>query len=155
MPRLYLPAIAVLFYFLPAAQQPKTAVQPRGGAPAAAKPKPTFTSASDSLKFAIRDFRSSMNNLFGSKKDTVALIISNVEYDDPGLELLKEDIKKLKGAKFLGMQFKSSIARLDISYKGKPTELWDILPEETRKSFKIVEANETNLLLASRAKSGQ
>lgn len=154
MSHLYVCLLAV-FFALPNFAQQKPATQQKTQPPAGNQPRPSFTNASDSLKLAINDFKSSMNHLFGSKKDTVELLISDVEYDDPGVSQLKESLKKLKGAKFLGMQFKSAVVRIDVSYKGKSTELWDGLPEETRRPFKIVEASEKNLLLESRAKTRQ
>jgi hypothetical protein len=142
-----------LFLLLIFAEHLSAQTKPTSTAPqkANAQAKPSFTNASDSLKFAINDFKSSMNNLFGSKKDTIALVISGVEYDDPNLEVLKDNLKKLKGAKFIGMQFKAAVAKIELAYKGKPTELWDELPVEIRKAFKIVEVTDNNLMLANRA----
>jgi hypothetical protein len=120
--------------------------------PVSSQARPSFSSASDSIKYAINDFKSSVNNLFGSKKDTIDLVISNVEYDDAGLEGLKENVKKIKGARFLGMQFKASVAKIELSFKGKPTELWDQLPADIRKPFKILEVTDNNLILSNRVK---
>lgn len=144
-----------LFILLLLTVKAATQTKPVTATPAKAGPtqaKPTFSSASDSLKFAINDFKSSMNTLFGSKKDTIAFVISNVDYDDANLESLKDNLKKLKGVKLLGMQYKAAVAKIDLSYKGKPTDLWDELPAETRKPFKLVEATDNNLLLTNRGK---
>lgn len=147
--RLYL---LVLFLFASskafAQTKPATAASKPAGT---VQSKPSFTSASDSLKFAINDFKSSMNNLFGGRKDTIALIISNVDYDDANLEGLKENLKKLKTAKLLGMQYKASVAKIELSFKGKSIDLWDQLPPESKKAFKIIEANDNSLMLENKA----
>lgn len=91
-----------------------------------------------------------MNSLFGSKKDTIQIYISDIEYDDAGLAALKESLKKIRGGKFVNMQYKSSNAILEVSYKGRSTELWDQLPDESKRAFKIVEMNDNNMTLSVR-----
>ena len=128
------------------ANQAKAASQP---ATAAQQPA-TLSQATDSLKFAVNDFKKSMNSLFGGKKDTIQIFISDIEYDDANLSLLKESLKKIKGGKFVNMQYKSSNAILEVSYKGSSTDLWDQIPPDSRKAFKIVEANDNNMTLSVR-----
>jgi hypothetical protein len=108
----------------------------------------TLSQATDSLKTAVNDFKKSMNSIFGGKKDTIQIFVSDVEYDDANLSALKESLKKIKGGKFVGMQYKSAAAVLEISFKGNSTELWDELPADSKKGFKILEANDNNLTLA-------
>jgi hypothetical protein len=110
----------------------------------------TMSQATDSIKFAVNDFKKSMNSIFGNKKDTIQIFISNIEYDDANLFLLKESLKKIKGGKFVTMQYKSSNAILEVSFKGNSTELWDQIPADSKKSFKIVEANDHDMTLAMR-----
>jgi len=111
----------------------------------------TMSQAADSIKYAVTDFKKSMNTLFHSnKKDTIQIFVSDVEYDDVNLALLKESLKKIKGGKFVNMQYKSSNAVLEVSYKGNSTQLWDEIPGDSKKAFKIVEANDNNLTLAVR-----
>lgn len=112
--------------------------------------QPTMSQSADSLKFAVNDFKKSMHSLFGSKKDTIQIFVSEVEYDDANLSLLKESLKKIKGGKFVNMQYKSSNAVLEVSYKGSSTELWDQIPADSKKAFKIVEVNDNNMTLAVR-----
>src|SRR6476661_7482275 len=101
----------------------------------------------DSLKMAMNDLKSSFNSLFGNKRDTISIYISNIEYDDNNLSILKDDLKKVKGVKAVNMQYKQSAAMLDISFKGKSAELWDKLPIEARSPFKLVEAGDYNITL--------
>jgi hypothetical protein len=110
-------------------------------------PKPSMKSASDSLKMAINDAKSSFNTLFKNHRDTEAIMISNIEYEDPNLANLKESLKKLKGVKSVSEQYKSSNAVLKIPYKGKPTEMWDELPASVKAPFKLVEAGDNYISL--------
>lgn len=110
----------------------------------------TLSQATDSLKFAVNDFKKSMSSIFGNKRDTIQIFVADVEYDDANLSLLKECLKKVKGGKFVNMQYKSSNAVLEVSYKGSSTELWDQIPADSKKGFKIVEVNDNNMTLAVR-----
>lgn len=112
--------------------------------------QPTMSQTADSLKFAVTDFKKSMHSLFGGKKDTIQIFVSDVDYDDANLSLLKESLKKIKGGKFVNMEYKSSNAILEVSYKGSSTELWDQIPVDSKKAFKIVEVNDNNMTLAVR-----
>ena len=112
--------------------------------------RPTLSQTTDSLKFAVNDFKKSMNSIFGSKKDTIQIFISDIEYDDANLSALKESLKKVRRGKFVNMQYKSANAILEVSYKGKSTELWDQLPEDSKRAFRIVEMNDNNMTLSVR-----
>jgi len=112
-----------------------------------AQPKQTISSASDSLKQAIDDAKSSFNTLFKPHLDTTTIMITNIDYEDSNLNVLKENLKKIKGVKAISMQYKSSNVVLRVPYKGKPTDLWDKLPSSSKSPFKMVEANENSILL--------
>jgi hypothetical protein len=114
----------------------------------------SLTVKTDSLKMAMNDLKSSFNSLFGNKRDTISIYISNIEYDDNNLSILKDDLKKVKGVKAVNMQYKQSAAMLDISFKGKSAELWDKLPIEARSPFKLVEAGDYNITLLYKNTSG-
>ncbi|MGZ3850176.1 MAG: hypothetical protein ACXVKI_13625 [Flavisolibacter sp.] len=120
-------------------------------APAEKPAQKTLSQQTDSLKMAMKDMKTSFNSLFGAKRDTIAIAISNIEYDDAGLNLLKENLKKLKGVKSVMMQYKATSALLEVSFKGKASELWDKLPAEARAPFKILEAGEGTLTLENRS----
>jgi hypothetical protein len=110
-------------------------------------PKQTMSSASDSLKMALNDAKTSFNTLFKGHRDTTTIMISDIDYEDSNLNVLKESLKKLKGVKAMSMEYKSSTIFLKVPYKGKPTDLWDQLPYPVKTPFKLVEANENNLIL--------
>jgi len=112
--------------------------------------QPTLSSQTDSLKTAANDIKKSFNTLFNSKRDTIGIAITNVEYDDANLAQLKEQLKKVKGVRGVVMKYKFSSAVLEVSLNGKATDLWDKLPAETKTPFKIVEAGDNTLLLEPR-----
>lgn len=118
--------------------------------PAANKKPVSMSEAADSIKYAVGDFKKSMNTLFRVKKDTIQIFVSDVEYDDANLTDLKESLKKVKGGKFVNMQYKASNAVLEVCFKGNSTQLWDELPADSKKGFKILEANDNALTLAVR-----
>ena len=114
-------------------------------------PKPVnMSQAADSIKYAVTDFKKSMNQLFGNKKDTIQIFIADVDYDDINLSALKESLKKIKGGKFVTMHYKASNAVLEVCYKGSSSELWDQIPVDSRKAFKITEASDYTMTLAVR-----
>lgn len=121
---------------------------------ATAKPAPTLSQSTDSLKMAVNDFKNSMNSLFGGKRDTISIAIQSIDYDDANLSLLKEELRKAKGVKSLSLQYKSSNAIIHIIFKGKSTELWDQLPMDAKKPFRIMEANDNLLMLSYKGAAG-
>ena len=152
---LYLLLLAALFSQAVAAQtktttqnKPATGTSPSNTSQKS--PPPTISAQTDSLKLAADDIKKSFNTLFGNKRDTIVIAVSNVEFDDSNLAVLKEQLKKLKGVKSVVMQYKASSAFLEVSFKGKATDLWDKLPAETKTPFKIIEAGETSLMVEPR-----
>jgi len=104
----------------------------------------------DSLKMAINNIKS----LFGKKKggDTISVLVSDIEYEDSNLELLKDNFRSTKGVKNVAMNYKSGNAIFDIIFKGKPSHLWDAQSSNLKQSFKLQEAGDKNLVLAYHAK---
>jgi hypothetical protein len=155
---LYVAAWATLLPFA-ALTQAKTASQ-TNAAPHQSKSYSTqkLNAQSDSLKSAAADVKSSFANakvslatLFPNRKDTIAIAISSIEYDDAGLVLLKEDLKKMKGVKSVLMQYKGGAAMLEIPFKGSATDLWDKLPPDAKAPFKLLEAGDNNISLENKA----
>jgi len=158
---LYSIALAVLLSATVAAQtktasQPKKSTQPTTASQTKTTSQKPLTDKSDSLKMAVQDLKTSFNTLFGGKRDTIAIMIANIDYDDANLSLLKENLKKLKGVKAVNMQYKSATAIMQVSFKGKSTDLWDKLPQEAKEPFKLLEADDNNIKLQHKsAKTGQ
>ena|SRR5690242_1905920 len=137
--------VALLSSFTSTSQSrhnPKQQTSKTGQVEQTAAAKSSMKSAADSIKWAINDAKSSFNTLFKSHKDTAAIAISNVEYEDSNLANLKECLKRLKGVKSVSEEYKSSNAVLRVPYKGKPTDLWDQLPASVRAPFRLVEAGD-------------
>jgi hypothetical protein len=137
--------------FSAAAQNQTTRANTSSGSKTAQPTGPSVNQSlagrTDSIKMAMNDLKTSFNSLFGNKRDTISIYISNIEYDDNNLAILKDDLKKIKGVKAVNMQYKQSAALLDISFKGKSADLWDKLPAEARSPFKLVEAGDYNITL--------
>lgn len=112
-----------------------------------AAPKQTMSSASDSLKMAVSDAKNSFNTLFKGHKDTTTIMISDIDYEDSNLTVLKENLKKLKGVKSVSEQYKSNNVMLKVPFKGKPTDLWDDLPSYSKVPFKLIEAGDNSITL--------
>lgn len=104
----------------------------------------------DSLKMAFNNIKS----LFGKKKggDTITVLVSDIEYEDTNLALLKDNLRSTKGVKNLAMNYKSGNAIFDIIFKGKPSDLWDAQSINLKQSFKLQEAGDKNLVLAYHSK---
>ena len=161
MHNLYVAVLAMLLSASVVAQKRSTtqtsSSNNQAKAPAATtrSPQKTLSDQTDSLKKATKDLKTSMNDvktsfstLFGGKRDTIA--IANIEYDDASLASLKENLKKLKDVKSVIMQYKSSAALLEVSFKGKATDLWDKLPADAKSPFKLVEAGDNNITLENK-----
>lgn len=137
-----------VFFSLNIEAQPHTsALKKDTSAQKKAQPKQTLSSATDSLKLAINDAKTSFNTLVKVHRDTTTIMISNIDYEDSNLNILKENLKKIKGVKAISLQYKSSTVLLKIPFKGKPTDLWDQLASSSKRPFKLVEANENSILL--------
>jgi hypothetical protein len=114
------------------------------------KQQKTQGNNNDSLKQAVTNLKTSFNTLFGGKKDTITIVVANVDYDDSDLNNLKENLKTMKGAKPVSMQYKSGNATIEVAYKGTSTNLWDNLPVDIRRPFKLMEATDNSLSLKFR-----
>ncbi|HXR83303.1 MAG TPA: hypothetical protein VN722_03260 [Hanamia sp.] len=124
----------------------KTAKQASG--PALEKnAKPTMSSTADSLKMAMSDAKTSFNTLFKGHKDTTTIRISGIEYGDPNLSVLKDALKNMKGIKSVSTEFHSNTITLKVPFKGKPTDLWDQLPSNSKMPFKLIDATDNNITL--------
>jgi hypothetical protein len=120
----------------------------QNGGPASQKAsKPTMAEAADSLKMAMSDAKNSFNTLFKGHKDTTTISISNIEYGDPNLSVLKDELKKIKGIKSVSTEFQSNTITLKVPFKGNPTDLWDRLPSNSKVPFKVIEATNNNIVL--------
>ncbi len=139
MRKSFLIFFVILFFVVNVFAQTKSSGQ-------TAKNTNTTTSKSSkgdtSLSQSLKDFK----NLFEKKKQPgIVISVTGIEYEDDNLTLLKENIKKIKGVKSVSTIYKSGTAKLEIEYKGKPTDLWDELPKDSRALFKMVDAADSTM----------
>ncbi|MDQ6757130.1 MAG: hypothetical protein M3004_09355 [Bacteroidota bacterium] len=115
----------------------------------------TGMTRSDSLKMALNNMKSAFNNinkLFAGKRDTMTIIIPEIDYDNTSLNQLKETIKKVKGVRSVVMHYNASTATMEVAYKGKPTDVWDNVSADVKTKFKLVEAGDNNITLKYKEK---
>jgi hypothetical protein len=129
--------------------QAKTAAPAKTISASSKTSKPSGNS-SDSFSNAVDNLKTSFGNVFGSKRDTVTITVANIDYDDSNLTALKENIKMIKDVKSVSMQYKSGAAKVFVLYKGVATDLWDKLPAEIKKPFKLTDAGNNNIALQCR-----
>ena len=123
------------------------ATQPNAAAP---------MTSGDSLKQAMSNFKSALsdiNKLFTRKSDTMLIVIPQIEYDNSSLARLKECLKKAKGVRTVTTHYSDATATLEIAYKGKPNEVWEMLPEDAKAAFRLTELGTTSITLQYKQKS--
>ncbi len=111
---------------------------------------PKGLSKGDSIKLAINNIKNAfgaMSKILAGKRDTATITISDIDYDNTNLSVLKENLKKVKGVKSVTMLYKSGSAIMEVAYRGKVMDIWDNLPLPSRSPFKLVDAGEHNILL--------
>lgn len=112
--------------------------------------KPKIPITADSLKQAvgqIKDAFGALNKMLVSKRETLNIMISDIDYDNAGLSMLKEGLKKVKGVKSVQMNYKAPNAVLEVAFKGKATDVWDNLPSSSKSTFKLMEMNDNSIIL--------
>src|SRR5438067_12910076 len=71
----------------------------------------------------LNDVKSTFKLFLGDNKmDQTVILIAGIDYDDENLSLLMADIKKIKAVKSVSTNYKSGSAKLEVSFKGNPTE---------------------------------
>jgi len=102
-------------------------------------------------KETIDELKDTFNSLFGSGNDkskyVVTIQIPAIEYDNEGLNVLYSDILKVKGVKNPSKSFKNGNVSIKTTYKMGADALWQSIPLEDRKLFKLVQISDTNVLL--------
>ena len=83
----------------------------------------------------------------GKKKKGITIEIPNVDYDDEAVGHLYEALQNAKGIKKLDKSFKSGNILVFANYKKGTDALWQQVPKEVRKQFKLVEINDQGILL--------
>ncbi len=82
-------------------------------------------------------------------KTQLNISVAGIEYDDVGFTKLKESIRNNKKVQDVKQSFSQNTARLSLTYPGDATALWDEIPSDVKKPFKIttIESNRIDLQL--------
>jgi len=84
-------------------------------------------------------------------KTQLIISVAGIEYDDAGFTKLKESIRNNKKAQDVKQSFSQNTAKLSLTYSGDAIALWDEIPSDLKKPFKIttIESNRIDLQLKS------
>ena len=113
-------------------------------------------SAGDSIMLAITNAKSAIEDiskLFARKSDTMLIVIHEIEYDNSSLVQLKESLKKIKGVRSVTTQYNAATATLEVAYKGKVNEVWDMLPPNSKAAFRLTEFSTNKISLQYKQKA--
>jgi hypothetical protein len=92
----------------------------------------------DTLKQGIRN----IGNMF-KKAGTVKFIINNIDNSNTDLLSLKKGIQKTLNVKKVEDSYEVNDAILNISYKGKASDLWNTLSANAKQAFTLNQMNDT------------
>lgn len=102
-------------------------------------------------KETVADLKETVGMIFPKKnktnktKDIVLIHIGQIEYGNENLNALYKAITKTKGIKDPSKTFNNSTAEISATYKKSAEDLWQSIPENVRKSFKIKSISESNI----------
>ena len=134
------------------AQEPSNNSLPEQGVVESA---PAQMTAQDSLKQSISQIKNAftdINKLLARKRDTMSIVVSDIDYDNINLAQLKDNLKKVKGVRSVDIKFNGTTATMEIAYKGEATNVWDSLPVTTKSAFKVSEIGDKNIKLSYKQK---
>ncbi len=103
-------------------------------------------------KETIGELKETFGILFPKKnknkaKGIVSIQITQVEYDNVDLNKLYKFISNTKGVKKPSKSFENNHVLITVNYKKSIDNLWQSVPENIRKAFKVVKISENNLFL--------
>ncbi len=116
----------------------------------AAPPPTPVMSKSDSLNMMLTKAKAAFTNiskLLVAKRDTMTIMIPEIDYDNSSLIELKESLKKMRGVKSVVMHYNVSTATIEVACKGKLTDVWDNVSPDVKTKFKLMEAGDNNITL--------
>jgi hypothetical protein len=92
----------------------------------------------DSLKQSIRN----LGNLF-KKAGTVMITVNGIAGNDNNLIALIQNVQRTTGVKKIKNSYQQNMALLDVSYKGKASDLWQNVPQSSKQMFSVISMNDT------------
>jgi hypothetical protein len=96
----------------------------------------------DTLKQGIRN----IGNLF-KKAATVKFVVNGIDNTNNDLLLLKKNIQQTVNVKKVEDSYEANATTLNISYKGKATDLWNTLSANAKQAFAVNQMNDTSISL--------
>lgn len=96
----------------------------------------------DTLKQGIRN----IGNLF-KKAATVKFVVNGIDNTNSDLLLLKKNIQQTLNVKKVEDSYEANATTLNISYKGKATDLWNTLSANAKQAFAVNQMNDTSISL--------
>ncbi|QFZ55521.1 hypothetical protein FEZ18_12265 [Oceanihabitans sp. IOP_32] len=112
------------------------------------KVKKTNTETKEALsttKQTIKDIGSIFKSKKEKTKQTININITDVEYGNSSLEMLKNAIKSTKSVKGVTKKFKNNTATFLVEFKKSADELWQNLPVKTKSKFKVLAIEEHSM----------
>ncbi len=86
-------------------------------------------------------------NTVATTAKIVNLSISDMEYEDDNLELLCNSLKSIPGVTEINKNYKNNTVGIGIKSKLTALSIWDAVPKNIRKLFKMIESNDNAMLL--------
>ena len=103
-------------------------------------------------KETFNELKGTIESLFGSGagkngKSVISIHIPSVDYDNENLNQMYGQLVKVKGVKKPSKNFKNGSVSIQASYKNGADDLWQSIPFEARKGFKLLEISDDTILL--------
>ncbi len=80
----------------------------------------------------------------------IVVSVPGIEYDDPDLALLKENLQKIKNVSALKPGYKAGTAIITLTYNSSASALWEELPNTAKELFKVTGMEDTHIELQSK-----
>ena len=107
-----------------------------------AQTRTSNNSSLDTLKENIK----AIGNLF-KKAGAVTVTINGIDSNDNNLTSLQQNIQRITGVKKIKYSYEQNKALFMVSYKGKGTELWQAVPQSSKKMFSLITLTDTIIQL--------
>jgi flagellum-specific peptidoglycan hydrolase FlgJ len=115
------------------------------------KVKQTSNETKDAVQ-TTKETLKDIGSIFKSKKDktkqTVLIVVNNIEYGNTNLNVLQKSVKTSKSVKNITKKYQNNTATFLVEYKKSADELWQTLPEKVVNNFKIIAIEENSISIA-------
>lgn len=90
------------------------------------------------------------SHFYGFAQNAISISVKGIEYDDPNLILLKENLQQTKNVSSVKTEYNQGIAKIGIHYNSTAQNLWSEVPSTTKQFFKVVTINDNTIVLENR-----